>query len=357
MKLSTIIPVFSLALLMAACSSDEELIQGGSSSTTTNAYLSFNLSGAVQTKGDYTGSAQGDSTITSTEAINNLSLFILDNSSVVYYKASDLTLSAAKDVLLSDTIFKYQTKVKSGLSVMIVANSDVNFSGCTTASEINSKIQSANVNRLVKVGTASVDWTGITPSTGTAITATNVKTITVPLSQLTARIEVASVTFASDFKWTDNTNPKAITLKSMRILNQHTNSLTGGEKTSDTATGAFANVGTENTFTETTIYTPAANASSQPTFAPITATGNLYNYSYQNTSSTATSIELTFTVGGKDVVKTYDIAGDGKVLAGNLYRLNLVLKSFTSDDLNITLTITVLDWVKNTITVNMTESK
>ena len=341
--LGYMISMISVIILATSCSADSDVLSNVESSTSTtsnvessnNAYLSFNVNfSAAQTK------ASEDTTTTEiagTYDINKCAVIVFEGDQVAYIN-NNVTVNSDKSLALD-----YQTKMKNGMSVMVVANSTVDFTG-TTKSAIESTLQSTP-NNLVKVGTANVDWTGFSGTTTSAIASdrSNVKTLTIALTQLTSRIELVAFNIVGH-TFANNTNPEAVVLNKVQIVNTVAKSATkiGAENHSNYTTTTLTP--NQTIFDGTSTFTETVN--------------NVFAYSYQNVNpatSEKTYIVLTYTVGGKTFTsKQMLINEDGTLTAGCVYRLTVNM-TITSTTINCNLSVTVKDWVKNTITTTMTE--
>jgi hypothetical protein len=335
MKLFNVLSIAALIFATVACSTGDMMDTESasvntvaSSAASDNAYLSLNInSNAVSTK------AADETEATIAQTVTSCTVILYNNDGI---QSINDNLAVAADGTVNTTLY---TKARSDEKIMVIANSTVQFAGnVTTMDEVNEMIQKAssfNADNLVKVGTKALDFTTITPSSTTGATASNTLNVTVEVSQLTACVRLAGFNVVSY-------NGKAADVK---LTNVTLNNVNLSEKTDGTEdhTEGFT---TSSKEVNETVYSNGAAQSltTVPTF-----------FSFKNTSSSATSMTIDFTVGGKAYSKTY-VINNGAVNSGVLYNLTVNM-TINNNSVDVNFTTYTSDWAEGgTINIDMTRN-
>jgi len=364
MKLKNILSIFCFLALVVSCSSDGDAIMNDVTAssdqsivTSTNAFISMNLTSNVSST-KATGEAEnGGTNSTVGQAISSCSLIL--------YRGTEL-LAIRDGVAVNNNVVEGSilTKVRDGVKLMVIANSTINFSGYTSLSAIKAAVQTVsafNENKLLKVGEADVtfeatgDNSSFKASTGTAKTTENTFTVTVPVNQLSAKIEL------SEFNVIYNANSKNadVTITSVSLSNINTEIQTGGIEVS----GIYSNK-TWSIASPIKVY----DAASSSQIALSTAMdGNIpVFYSFPNTNaSKPVTMSISFKVGSNTYEKSFVINRptsanftnntNGTYVKSNyIYRLKLNM-TITNRDVDLSIICYTQDWINHTVSESLVE--
>lgn len=353
MKLSNLLIVLVLALAGFSCSMENDQINSDleklESSANGNAALTFKVNmNSAMTKATGSVASGSDVSATTDEAkINHCSIILLNSTNQVIGSFDGLKVNAGDMVLNPAEEAKGIFLVKAnatGLKVMIIANSSQTYKDCTNLAAITAKVQvAADLDNLVKIGTASVtDLSKQYTATQDALNDPN--TVSVSLTQLAARIELAAFNVTSGSFST--TNKKDVKVSRVILYNGRTSSTTelDGTTSDITPSGIQIDKG------EQIVYN--ANGSAVPTWnAP-------FGYTFPTKASDASSAINLYVegyVGDKIFGKFYTIKHSNTetlVKSGYLYRLTVNM-TVSSDEVTFDVTCNTKDWVYNKIEVNL----
>lgn len=333
MKLKNILSILFFLVVAASCSMESDTVMNDISNeniptgTEKNAYLSFNLNmGEAQTKAasftEETEKAEKEEA-----AIKSVIFFLLDNNGNV------LNVGNGTDA-------KILTKVRSGMSVLAVANcSNTEISKLSNKDAIlATTVGTTDLSNLVKVGESAVIAFEEGFGDNSTVSAP-VKEVTIEVSQVAARIELANLSF----KYKANEKPCDVKLTGVALKNQNTN----GILARDFVAGGYESV----TISKGQTLSAAGIFDQAPTRF----------YTFANTGDNKTELEISLEVNGKPVVKSYSIktpksdnSYDEIVESGNLYRLNVNM-IVASDLVEFDVTCYTADWTLEEINADLTE--
>lgn len=352
MKLSNLLIVLVLALAGFSCSMENDQINSDleklESSANGNAALTFKVNmNSAMTKATGSVASGSDVWATTDEAkINHCSIILLNSTNQVIGSfdglkiAGDIVLNPAEE---AKGIFLVKANA-TGLKVMIIANSSQTYKDCTNLAAITAKVQgSADLDNLVKIGTASVtDLSKQYTATQDALNDPN--TVSVSLTQLAARIELAAFNVTSGSF--SNTNKKDVKVSRVILYNGRTSSTTELDgTTSDVATN-----GKQLFLGQQVVYTVANGAQ------PLSSIPFGYTFPTKaSDASSAINLYVEGYVGDKMFYKNYTIKHSNTetlVKSGYLYRLTVNM-TVSSDEVTFDVTCNTKDWVYNKIEVNL----
>lgn len=194
MKLKNILSTLVILFFAVACSSEDVLNDRSNETTskpeeTTNkeAYLTFSLN----TPGVTTRSESFAPT-PEEEKINNCSLLLFDGDNVLFAQ-DNIGVDQNNNLISNGTALSLLTKVRSGLSIMVIANSSVEFASCQNRDAVNNTVITDDPDALVKVGEAEVLFTDYPGYPSTTQAMANPYLVTVNLRQVAARIELVKI--------------------------------------------------------------------------------------------------------------------------------------------------------------------
>ena len=359
MKLKNILSILCVVLAATACSMEDDIlnevgptrpIEEGVSG---EAYIAIKtlLSSGAETK---SLSNEGELPATDAEAkITSCSLILFNGNTVqsvvdgVYVDEDNVIVKTAA---ASDTV-KFMVKVnQANYRLMVVANSTITFSGCTTLEAIESKIQTNNVSNLVKVGINDVTFPdGFEGYASTVESFQHPVMTTVTLKQLTARIELLgfNVSFIND------TKPVDIVVTKVEVQNLNNNSRTGSEYLQDADADFTSSAKDYNANVFTASEGVTANSY---TFGEEGNAGIQSFYSYRN-NSTNSPLQMRIHYKADQVDKTtkwITINEGSPVQNGYIYRL-IVNAKVTSDEFDCAIQFSTKPWVKHSMSVDMNE--
>lgn len=390
MKLKNIFPIVCFLFAAVSCSMEDEIINDitraeNNASTKNEAYIALTadvISGAL-TKAEPLQNANP-----AEAAIDHLTIILLDGNGKVIKAIDDVYANADKVVVTAknsaDTI-KFLVKTETDYQLMAIANSEIKFGNSTnmvkynTLSAINKAIQgegenattvaeAATLNYLIKVGSVAVNIAKADndprQSASTDISKLIPYIYTIPLTQLTARIELAEFNVKG---FTAGTVPQDIKITKVELANINTVSYTdlAGQ------TPAVSNyVDAENTNSTNgwAVYT-ALNAG----FIPTEPGSQKYNgatkyslatnnnmpvfYSFRNVtndSDSKTVMRIHFLLGNQERISRDIVISSGKIEAGYLYRI-IVDSNIDNNNIEVSVRCYVKDWTKTSLSIDMEE--
>ena len=335
--------VIGLLLLTSACSSESDEIGNDNKSSElvasqdNGAYLSVALSETgVSTKASTSAFGTDESTIG--QGISSCTVILYDGTSGKIQSVNDNLAVSNGEVST-----KFYTKVKSGLKIMVVANAAAAFAGhAQTLAEAQAIVQSVTAfdsTKLVKVGTADVTFPANFGYPSMADAKANPLEVTVPVKQLTACVRLVA------FNVTYTGEAGDVVITGVKLNHVNLSEQTGGTEETNFATAS----------TVGTLPTGGMKVYDGATNAPVALTAFPTFFAFQNTSATATSMTIDFTVAGKAYTKTYTIKHPvttpyaEKILSGYLYNLTVNM-SATNYKVDLEVVCTVANWVGQTFT-------
>ncbi|MBC8603810.1 hypothetical protein H8784_19050 [Parabacteroides acidifaciens] len=341
MKLRNILSVFCFLAAMASCSMEDDTMMNDASkefeasvNADKEAYLAFGMNlGVMNTKSTVKDDQVGTDDKIDQE-INNLWIFLLDGETVLNkaYLAKDNIHFDAEHHLYKDaehtTPFGFLTKKKDNLKLFVIANStytanNATIAACTTLSGIKAlSLGADDLNACVKVSdVANVVWGNypgyekINGADGALLQ--EPCWVDVTLKQAYARVGLKSFVVKKSDELTDNID---VTLLEATLSNQNMAWSVGGA-------GQNISKSTPSYLAQGASYT-CNTASITDNEGLNLISGELAAYrTFQNETETPVSINLKYQIGVNVYEKTYPIktAYEAKVLAGNIYQLNVIM--------------------------------
>lgn len=322
MKIKNIILiVVAFVFTAVSCSVEEDVLPSNNNNTNNSVvisdqevYLAFNLNAETKAEGAELTNAPKGAEVTSC--------------SVVLF-AGDQIIAVEDEVDVKDNQLQncsFLTKVRSDLNVAIIANTKKTFESCATMKEVREKVlDKDDLARFVKYGEAKVDFGSEVGSTTT--TNAPIVPVTVKLKEKVAVVELNSFKLNFD----ENAKKEEVTVTKVELVNANTETYTNAKGHSEIST--LSNDINEKLEGDTEIKT---------TF-----------HTFPNND---VSMKITYTVGGKEFSKSFQINKDngGLVESAYIYRLNVTLNQ-TAHDVDVDVVLNVKDWVGNTIRMDMTE--
>lgn len=352
MKPTDILPALLFLLLTVSCSMEADRLDANGhieDAAVDKAALAFDLP-AIRIATKATDRVEADSAMHATgneSAITSCSILLLNDKEDVVAVRDHIAIEKGKTTGNAFTI-----KKEKGLRAIVIANTTQTFSACRNLSAINDVIQQGDdLAKLVKMGSQQIEFSAA--EMGQEALA---KTVTVPVQQLAARIELA------EFKVTDQsfttTLPVDVILTEVTLLNIHTSCLTNITNNEDRVAGTTnsnpqtmqVKVYDKNTHQRI----PLSEADIHPFY---TFPGTENEAAIDPNTSKAVTMKLSFRVGDKHVTKYYKIQhikGVVSVKSGYLYRLKINM-TVTSNEIGFDVSCYTSDWKYQSIKVDMDE--
>lgn len=367
MEIKTIISSICLLLLAVSCSMDDDAlrdIEKGHSGSVVIEEGEVALSMKVSLFSLETKSLSGAGTLPASmdEAkIDNCTLIFFEGGQVnsimegLFVNSENYIVKKKNGT--EDDWAKVIVKVKkpSPYSVMVIANSSKSFAGCQSESDINDIIQD-NKDALVKVGKMNINFDSNFAGYATIREALEkpLEVGPVPLSQLTARIELAEFN-VSGFQGASV--QEKITVTGVDLLNLNPESYTTNEQTHKNATYLQ-----ENKTCNEEVYDGVSELPS--TYSFVENKNVLSFYSFRNLAaaeSDQVKIQVRFKVGNSEerTTRQFVINKEGNILhgvkSGYVYRL-VVNMTIIGDKVETELLCYTRDWLNNTISIPMEDN-
>lgn len=367
MEIKTIISSICLLLLAVSCSMDDDAlrdIEKGHSGSVVIEEGEVALSMKVSLFSLKTKSLSGAGTLPASmdEAkIDNCTLIFFEGGQVnsimegLFVNSENYIVKKKNGT--EDDWAKVIVKVKkpSPYSVMVIANSSKSFAGCQSESDINDIIQD-NKDALVKVGKMNINFDSNFAGYATIREALEkpLEVGPVPLSQLTARIELAEFN-VSGFQGASV--QEKITVTGVDLLNLNPESYTANEQTHKNATYLQ-----ENKTCNVEVYDGVSELPS--TYSFVENKNVLSFYSFRNLAaaeSDQVKIQVRFKVGNSEerTTRQFVINKEGNILhgvkSGYVYRL-VVNMTIIGDKVETELLCYTRDWLNNTISIPMEDN-
>lgn len=325
MKIKNIILiVVAFVFTAVSCSVEEDVLPSNNNNTNNSVvisdqevYLAFNLNAETKAEEPKDTDAPKGAEVTSC--------------SVVLFTTSDQIIAVEDNVVVSNNQLQdcsFLTKVRDDLNVAIIANTAQSFESCATMEDVREKVlNEEDLVRFVKYGEAKVDFGSEAGSTST--TNAPIITVNVALKEKVAVVELNSFKLNFD----ENAKKEEVTVTKVELVNANTETYTNAKGHSEIST--LSNDINEKLEGDTEIKT---------TF-----------HTFPNND---VSMKITYTVGGKEFSKSFQINKDngGLVESAYIYRLNVTLIQ-NAHDVDVNVALSVNDWVGNTIRMDMTEGK
>ena len=170
MKLKNILSILCVFFVAISCSMEDDILNEVGPTRPIEDEVSGEAYIAIKTllsSGAETKSLQDKGELGATEAeakITSCSLILLNGNTVqsvadgVFVDKDNVIVKTASPDAAGDTV-KFMVKVnQANYRLMVVANSNTTFTDCATLSDVEAKIQSDNVDDLVKVGINDVTF-------------------------------------------------------------------------------------------------------------------------------------------------------------------------------------------------------
>lgn len=362
MKLKNILSILCVFFVAISCSMEDDILNEVGPTRPIEDEVSGEAYIAIKTllsSGAETKSLQDKGELGATEAeakITSCSLILLNGNTVqsvadgVFVDKDNVIVKTASPDAAGDTV-KFMVKVnQANYRLMVVANSNTTFTDCATLSDVEAKIQSDNVDDLVKVGINDVTFPdGFKGYASTVESSQHPVMTTVTLKQLTARIELLgfNVSFIND------TKPVNIVVTKVEVQNLNNNSRTGSEYLQDAA-AEFTSSAKDY---KANVFTAAEGVTTNSyTFGEEGNEDIQSFYSYRN-NSTKSPLQMRIHYTADKVEKTTQwitINEGSPVQNGYIYRL-IVNAKVTSDEFDCAIQFSTKPWVKHSMSVDMNE--